>query len=80
MDFFQWVSSSIQDLLDSFFSLLPQSPIIYLSSNPQIKTLLGYINWFCPIYLWISILENWLTAILVWYAVQIVLRWLKAIE
>lgn len=80
MDFFQWVSTSIKNLLNSFFDLLPQSPVIYLSQTSQIKTLLGYINWFCPVYLWLSILENWLLAVLLWYAIQIALRWVKAIE
>ena len=80
MDFFQWVSTSIKNLLNSFFNLLPQSPVIYLSQTSQIKTLLGYINWFCPVYLWLSILENWLLAVLLWYAIQIALRWVKAIE
>lgn len=80
MEFFQWVGSSLQTLLDGFFNLLPKSPIVYLALNPQISSILSYVNWFCPIYLWISILENWLVSILVWYAVQIALRWIKAIE
>lgn len=80
MDFFNWIGSNLKDLLDSFLNLLPTSPIIYLSKTPQISTIISYINWFCPVYLWISILENWLVAILVWYACQIALRWVKAIE
>ena len=80
MDFFQWIGSNLKDLLDSFLKLFLSSPILYLTTNSEIKTILGYVNWFCPIYLWISILENWLVCILVWYAVQIALRWVKAIE
>ncbi len=80
MDFFQWIGSNLKDLLDSFLKLFPSSPILYLTTNSEMKTILGYVNWFCPIYLWISILENWLVCILVWYAVQIALRWVKAIE
>lgn len=80
MDFFEWIGTNLQKLLDSFLNILPKSPIVYLSTTPQISTIISYINWFCPVYLWISILENWLVAILVWYACQIALRWVKAIE
>lgn len=80
MEFFNWLGQNLQDLLDSFLKLFPGSPIIYLSRTPQISTIISYINWFCPVYLWISILENWLVCILVWYACQIALRWIKAIE
>lgn len=80
MDFFEWIGTNLQNLLDSFLNILPKSPIVYLSTTPQISTIISYINWFCPVYLWISILENWLVAILVWYACQIALRWVKAIE
>lgn len=80
MEFFQWIGSNLSKLLDDLLKLFPISPIIYLSTTPQIREILGYINWFCPIYLWLSILENWLVAILIWYACQIALRWVKAIE
>lgn len=80
MDFLNWLSDKFQNLIDNFFNLLPKSPIVYLTKNPDISRIIGYINWFCPIYLWISILENWLVCILTYYVVQVVLRWLKAIE
>lgn len=80
MDFFEFIGENLSELLDSFLDLFPQSPIIYLQRNQEISKIISYINWFCPVYLWISILENWLVAILVWYACQIALRWIKAIE
>lgn len=80
MDFLEWISDKFSSLMDSFFNILPKSPIVYLTKNPEITRIIGYINWFFPVYLWISILETWLTCILVYYVVQIALRWLKAIE
>lgn len=80
MDFLTWLSEQFQKIMDGLFKILPKSPIIYLEANSEIKQIISYINWFCPIYTWIAILEGWLTCILIWYAVQIVLRWVKAIE
>ncbi len=80
MDFLNWLSGAFQDIANAIFELLPKSPIVYLEANTEIRTVISYINWFVPIYLWISILETWLTCIFVWYATQIVLRWLKVIE
>lgn len=80
MDFLTWLSDKFKTIADSIIGILPRSPFVYLTANDEIKTILSYINWFVPIYLWISILETWLTCIFIWYAVQIVLRWIKMIE
>ena len=70
MDFLNWLSGAFQDIANAIFELLPKSPIVYLEANTEIRTVISYINWFVPIYLWISILETWLTCIFVWYATQ----------
>lgn len=80
MDFLAWLSESFKGIADTIFNALPKSPIIYLTADSEVKTALSYINWFIPIYTWIAILENWLIAILTYYALQIVLRWIKVIE
>ena len=41
---------------------------------------LGYLNYFLPISQIIAIGEAWLVAIGLFYAYQIILRWIKAIE
>ena len=44
MDLFSWVGEKLQDLLDSFLKLFPSSPILYLTTNSQIRTFLGYVS------------------------------------
>lgn len=74
----QWV----YDLAEKALSLLPDSPFIFLKTlggNP-LAEYLGWVNWFVPISVFIAILEAWCTAILVYYVIQIMLRWARAIE
>lgn len=80
MDFLDWLSGKFGEVIDSLTSLLPKSPIVYLTTNDTISDILSYVNWFIPIYLWISILEGWLTAVCIYYIVQVILRWVKIIE
>lgn len=80
MDLLSWLSDKFRDIADSIFEILPKSPIKYLATTPEIQKVIGYINWFCPIYLWISILEAWLVCVITYYALQIILRWIKVVE
>lgn len=80
MDLFNWISESFQTIGDKIVSFLPSSPIVYLESIPEVEKYLGMVNWFIPIYSMISLTEAWLLAVALYYIVQIVLRWIKAIE
>lgn len=80
MDFLNWLSDSFSTIIDNILNLLPKSPIVFLTSNPTITKYMSYVNWFIPIYLWISILESWLTAVVTYYIVQVILRWAKVVE
>ena len=80
MEFWEKFGDTASGLMNQVIDLLPKSPIVYLTSNPNVSKYLGYINWFIPIYSMLTLLEGWLTAIVVYYVVQIVLRWIKAIE
>lgn len=80
MDFFSWLSDKIQTVLQGLIDVLPGSPINWILSNDSINEYVGYLNWFIPVYTFIGILENWLAAVLIYYGVQIVLRWIKAVE
>ena len=63
------------------FSMLPDSPFQkYVIENELIKSYVGYINYFVPVASILIVLESWCVAIGIYYIVQIVLRWLKAIE
>lgn len=68
-------------VLTTVFSLLPDSPFQkYIINNVVISKYVGYINYFVPVANILIILEAWCLAIGVYYIVQIVLRWVKAIE
>lgn len=80
MDLFNWISESFQTIGDKIVSFLPSSPIVYLESIPEVEKYLSMVNWFIPIYSMISLTEAWLLAVVLYYIVQIVLRWIKVIE
>lgn len=80
MELLEKLGQTASGLLENLLDLMPKSPIVYLTSNPTVREYLGYINWFIPIYSILTLLEGWLIAIVVYYVVQIVLRWIKAIE
>ncbi|MCH5194325.1 MAG: hypothetical protein J1F11_10210 [Oscillospiraceae bacterium] len=80
MDFFNFIKDGFSSFVEKLIDVLPKSPITYISANPDIRKILGYVNYFIPIYSFISILEVWLVAILIYYVVQVILRWLKVIE
>lgn len=79
-----WIISMLNYLIDGLgtvlgviTALLPSSPFTYLDNSP-IASFLGMINYFIPLDYFISTGEAWLTAIAIFYIVQIVLRWIKA--
>lgn len=77
MDFLEWLSNSFNSIVNAIFDILPTSPIVYLSKDKIIGTYLSYVNYFIPIYLWLSILEAWGIAVAIYYCYKIVLRWIK---
>lgn len=66
-------------VLDTVFFFLPSSPFKVLD-NSLIIDFIGYLNYLIPISEIVSIMTLWCTAISIYYIVQIVLRWLKAID
>lgn len=80
MDFLNAIGETVSDIGDKIISILPKSPFVFLDSNSQIKEILAFLNWFFPIDTMIAMTEFWLTAILIYYVVQVILRWVKIIE
>ena len=70
------------DLIEKALSLLPDSPFQFLTeiNNSPMYQWLSVLNWFIPVSILLSILEAWCSAILIYYVLQILLRWAKAIE
>ncbi len=80
MEWLDGVKDFFADIGNSIIEILPSSPIVYLESNPEIEKVMGYVNFFIPIYSFIALLEGWLIAIMIYYAVVVILRWAKIIE
>ena len=66
-------------LVSLLYNLLPDSPFTIIK-NSGFSDLISQINYFLPVYEFISIMETWLVAIAVWYVYSIFARWIKAIE
>lgn len=80
MDLLEWLKDGFQGIVDKIIDVLPTSPIVYLASSPKIKEVMGYVNFFIPIYTMIGLVEAWLIAIVVYYVLVVILRWLKVVE
>ena len=79
---FDALSDALVDLAVSVIELFPSSPFTILDelSSSEVYEWLRMVNWFVPIGTFVGILEAWLTCVAVYYAYQIVLRWIKVIE
>ena len=79
---FESLTDSLVSFGQSVLDLLPQSPLLFLEamSNTEVYDWLKMLNWFIPINSFISVLEVWLTGVLLYYIYQVVLRWIKVIE
>lgn len=71
--------SGLGSILEVVFFLLPDSPFQSIDFGP-LEPVLGYINYIIPISDILKITTTWLSAIGLYYLVQIALRWLKVIE
>ena len=84
MDIFTNIFNALANLVMKFFnallSLLPQSPFVAFLNAMEQWEFLKTLNWIVPIGTFVSIGTAWLTAIGVYYAWSIVLRWIKAVE
>ena len=77
MDFFNWIGEKITSIIDTVIGSLPSSPIVWLESNPVVSELMPYVNWFIPVYTFISMAELWVTACVAYYSIKLILRWAK---
>lgn len=79
VDFINAIIVGLADVFNVIISILPDSPFTFIN-NSDVSKYLGYLNWVIPIETFISITVLWVTAIVIYYSVSIVLRWIKAIE
>lgn len=79
VDFINFIIAGFADILNVIISILPDSPFTFIN-NSEVSRYLGYLNWVIPFETFIAITMAWVTAIVIYYGVSIVLRWIKAIE
>lgn len=78
--FFGWLGNLFDTILNAVLVLLPDSPFQKIALPEELQDILGYINWFIPFRLMSNTLLFWLSAIIVYYAYQVVLRYTNAVK
>lgn len=73
------IAGVINQVLSVVFFFLPLSPFKQYWTALADNEVIQYMNWFIPVGEFIAITVTWLAAIAVFYAYQVILRWLKAI-
>lgn len=77
---FGWIIEGLIKIADVAVLALPDSPFVLFDRiPPEYYSIINAVNYFIPFYTFVSIMEAWLVAVLVWYAVQSILRWGKTI-
>jgi len=85
-----WIVDAVNDVLGGFVDIvdvllgwLPDSPFrepIESISSGVFSEMFGYINYFLPVSEMLAVTTVWLSAVVVYYGVSVVLRWIKAIS
>ena len=73
------IISGLGTALTVLVGILPNSPIQAID-NSAISQYLGCINWIIPVSDMLAELSLFCAAVLIYYAIQIVLRWIKVVE
>jgi len=77
------LSDSTYDVLDWAVNLLPGSPFTFLKNTDLtsgMDEMMHMVNYWVPFAQMVVVALTWLTAIVTWYMIQIIMRWIKAIE
>lgn len=77
--FVQFLLDAIVVVLNAVCALFPPSPFTIIE-HTGFGDLIAKINYFLPIYEFVTILEAWLISVTAWYAISVIARWVKAIE
>lgn len=74
------IATLFNTLLSQIFVFLPVSPFKDYIEAFSDNTVIQYMNWFIPVGQFITVTVVWLSAIIIFYAYQIILRWIKAVD
>jgi hypothetical protein len=78
MGFMDSLGSNLTNALSWVVNLLPNSPFQSID-NSAVNTFMGGLNWILPLDKIVAELQAWLACVLIFYAYQIILRWVRAI-
>jgi len=74
----EWLANELNNLLAVILQLLPESPF-KVTLSPELRNILGYVNWIIPFGRIVATMAVWALAIGVFYTYKVILRWAKAI-
>lgn len=77
--FVQLLLDALVAVLNGLCTLFPASPFKMIA-HTGFGDLIAKINYFIPVYEFVSIGELWLIAVGLYYAISVIARWVKAIE
>ena len=75
-----WLTDFLNTIQGWVMTMLPDSPFKNFQMPTEIREILGYINWIVPFYMIGNVLLAWTAAITIYYAYQLILRWIKSIQ
>ena len=70
------IIEAVGSAISAIFILLPNSPFLWVEKIDS--EVLEAINWIIPVSAMISHIQLYVTAVAIYYALRIALRWLKA--
>lgn len=74
------ITDIVDDVVNAIILLLPTSPFSTYELPPEVKELLGYVNYFVPVKAMVVIAVSWVGCIATYYFYQTILRWANAIR
>ena len=72
----QWVNT----LLMAVIAILPDSPFQKITTPAAVSNVLGYINYILPVSAIVTTTVIWMSAVLGYYVIKVILNWLKAVN
>lgn len=74
------VTDWIYIMLQAVINLLPNSPFASISIPTSLSNVLGYINYVIPVANIVKVTALWVTAIVTYYVILLILRWVKVVS
>lgn len=79
IDFVNLIISTISLIINTILSILPSSPFQFVINNID-SSWLSSINYIFPVATVVAHLQLYLSAVVVYYGIRIILRWTKVVS